>query len=77
MIRLELWRDRAACRDMDPAVFFPEDGAGVLAAQRVCAGCEVRRECLDYALERVEQNGVFGGTSERERMRMRRKRRAS
>ena len=49
---------------------FPSDSLGVKAAQRICGRCEVRRECLDYALEEHLTHGVFGGSSERQRERM-------
>lgn len=64
------WNERAACLDMDPDVFFPTDTAGVVAAKRICAGCPVRVECLEWALEHGERWGVWGGASERERRRM-------
>jgi WhiB family redox-sensing transcriptional regulator len=54
---------------MDPALFFPSDGVGVQIAQRICAECLVRVTCLDYALDNRIDNGVWGGTSERERRR--------
>ena len=61
------WRDRALCAQTDPELFFPEKGESVAAAKRVCAGCEVRAECLQYALDHRERFGVWGGLSERER----------
>ena len=64
----------AKCAGLAPAVFFPSDGAGVEAAKKICADCPVRTECLQYALaHRIA--GVWGGTSERERRRMVRRRR--
>jgi WhiB family redox-sensing transcriptional regulator len=70
------WRDQAACND--PAVadlFYPDRGGDIRTAKRICQGCPVRQPCLDYALERGERFGVWGGLSERERRRL--KRRAS
>ena len=61
------WRDRALCAQTDPEIFFPERGESTTAAKRVCAGCEVRAECLQEALDRGERFGVWGGLSERER----------
>jgi len=61
------WRDEALCAQTDPELFFPEQGESVAAAKRVCAGCEVRAECLQYALDNRERFGVWGGLSERER----------
>jgi len=59
---------------VDPALFFPEDGQEewVAAARSVCGSCPVRGECLADALARDEQWGVWGGTSEQDRRRMRR-----
>lgn len=66
------WRERAACKGMDAALFVLARGDSGREAKRVCRGCEVRAECLEYALDSHEQFGVWGGTSERERRRMRR-----
>lgn len=60
---------------MDPATFFPSDGLGVQAAQRVCAECPVKTPCLEYALANHVDHGVWGGASERERRRILRQRR--
>ncbi|MGA2522182.1 MAG: WhiB family transcriptional regulator [Acidimicrobiales bacterium] len=65
------------CRDMDPAVFFPSDGIGVQNAQRICAECPMKVPCLEYALDNRVDHGVWGGTSERERRRILRRRRLS
>ena len=64
----------AGCRGMDPALFFPSRGEDVKAAQRVCAACPVAAECLDYAMANNERFGIWGGTSERQRLRLRRSR---
>jgi WhiB family redox-sensing transcriptional regulator len=69
------WMLQARCRGVRPTQFFPSDGLGVEAAQRVCAECEVRAECLEYALEHRIEHGVWGGASERERRRILRRRR--
>ena len=71
------WMARGKCREMDPAIFFPNDGIGVQVAQRICAECPVRVACLEYALENKVDHGVWGGSSERERRRILRKRRMS
>jgi len=69
------WMLRAHCRGADTREFFPSNGLGVEAAQRICGGCPVSDECLEYALlHRIEQ-GVWGGASERERRRILRRRR--
>ena len=66
----EDWRDRALCAETDPEAFFPEKGASTREAKMVCQGCEVRAECLAYALERREQFGIWGGLSEPQRRRL-------
>ena len=71
------WMARAACRDLPPETFFPEDGGGVEVARRICARCPVREDCLEYALSRHIAHGVWGGTSERGRQRLQAARRAA
>jgi WhiB family redox-sensing transcriptional regulator len=66
------WQDRALCAHTDPEAFFPEKGGSTREAKRVCRSCEVRAKCLEYALERDERFGVWGGLSERERRRLKR-----
>jgi WhiB family transcriptional regulator, redox-sensing transcriptional regulator len=68
------WMEHARCRDLRPEVFFPNDGAGVEVARRFCLQCPVRGPCLQHALENGIKHGVWGGTSERERERIRRRR---
>ena len=69
-----MWQDKALCAEVDPEAFFPEKGGSTRPAKLVCRGCEVRAECLEYALEHedVGRFGIWGGTSERERRRMKR-----
>jgi WhiB family redox-sensing transcriptional regulator len=69
------WMLQARCRGAAPTEFFPSDGLGVEAAQRVCVNCPVRAECLEYALVNRIEHGVWGGASERERRRILRRRR--
>ncbi len=72
------WQTRGSCRSGGQTdAFFPSRGESHEAARRVCAGCEVRSECLDYALEQGIHHGVWGGTSEAERGRLRRRRGAA
>lgn len=68
------WQQRAACRTEDPALFFgpsgerqPEREVRERMAKFVCARCPVRTDCLDYAVARREEHGVWGGLSEDER----------
>jgi WhiB family redox-sensing transcriptional regulator len=71
------WRQDAACRDVDPELFFPEPGQlpQVAKAKEVCAGCAVRGPCLENALHgplaRDDQHGIFAGTTTRDRTRLR------
>ena len=64
------WHSRALCAQTDPEAFFPEKGGSTREAKRVCMSCEVRAECLDYALAKDERFGIWGGLSERERRRV-------
>ena len=64
------WQERALCAQTDPEAFFPEKGGSTREAKKVCVGCEVRSECLEYALANDERFGIWGGLSERERRRV-------
>jgi WhiB family redox-sensing transcriptional regulator len=66
------WQDRALCAQTDPEAFFPEKGGSTREAKRICLGCEVKDQCLDYALAHDERFGIWGGLSERERRRLKR-----
>ena len=72
------WRHIAACRDEDPELFFPIGTTGPAAlqveeAKAVCRRCDVRVECLQWALETAQDAGVWGGTSEDERRALKRR----
>ncbi|MDO5049516.1 MAG: WhiB family transcriptional regulator [Actinomycetaceae bacterium] len=67
------WQEHALCAQTDPEAFFPEKGGSTREAKAVCASCEVRAECLEYALENDERFGIWGGMSERERRRFKRR----
>lgn len=69
------WMDRGSCRNFPPAVFFPQDGAGVDRARAICAHCPVKNDCLEYALSNHIDHGVWGGCSERERRHIAKRRR--
>jgi WhiB family transcriptional regulator, redox-sensing transcriptional regulator len=69
------WLSAGRCREMAPEVFFPNDGPGVRLACSICADCSVKTLCLEYALKNRITEGVWGGTSVRERRRMLRLRR--
>jgi WhiB family transcriptional regulator, redox-sensing transcriptional regulator len=71
------WRLAAACRDLDPDVFFPIGTAGpaaviqVAEAKRICLGCPVRTPCLDWALRHHQDHGIWGGLTAAERQALR------
>jgi WhiB family redox-sensing transcriptional regulator len=67
------WQTEALCAQTDPEAFFPEKGGSTRDAKKVCASCTVRQECLDYALDNDERFGIWGGLSERERRRLRKR----
>lgn len=67
------WQERALCAQTDPESFFPEKGGSTREAKRVCMSCEVRVPCLEYALANDERFGIWGGLSERERRRVKRR----
>lgn len=67
------WQERALCAQTDPEAFFPEKGGSTREAKRVCTGCEVRAECLEYALANDERFGIWGGLSERERRKLKKR----
>lgn len=74
------WVDRARCRSEDPELFFPVGTTGAAAVQierarAVCAQCDVRMQCLEWAMSTGQEAGVWGGLSEEERRALRRARR--
>ena len=71
------WRQRAACRGVDPDVFYPTTDEEADEAKSICGVCPVREACLEYALVSRERDGVWGGATERERRRIIRQRRKS
>ena len=66
------WQSRARCAQTDPESFFPEKGGSTREAKKICLNCEVKAECLSYALANDERFGIWGGLSERERRRLKR-----
>jgi WhiB family redox-sensing transcriptional regulator len=67
------WQERALCAQTDPEAFFPEKGGSTREAKRICQGCDVRAECLEYALGHDERFGIWGGLSERERRKLKKR----
>ncbi|MGH8899929.1 MAG: WhiB family transcriptional regulator [Egibacteraceae bacterium] len=75
----QAWRDRAACLGQDTERFYPAGTTGVALdltaqAKAVCAGCDVRSQCLDYAMGTNQGAGIWGGMTEDERRASRRSR---
>ena len=73
---IEQWRDRALCRNTDPDLFFPVGTTGpaldqIEAAKAVCRQCDALPQCLEFALATNQESGVWGGTSEEERRKLR------
>jgi WhiB family transcriptional regulator, redox-sensing transcriptional regulator len=71
------WRRDAACRDTNPDLFFPVGTTGqalvqIDSARTVCSVCPVQAECLEFALSTNQDSGIWGGTSEEERRKLRR-----
>src|SRR5262245_43174711 len=72
------WRHRAVCLDEDPELFFPIGNTGpaimqIEEAKQVCRRCDVREQCLAWALEAGQDHGVWGGLSEDERRALKRR----
>lgn len=70
-----IWRQHAACRGLDPEIFYPVTDDEADVAKAVCGVCTVRETCLEHALGSRERDGVWGGATERERRRIIRQRR--
>ena len=73
---IEDWRDLAACRDTDPDLFFPVGSTGaaleqIQSAKAVCRRCDAQSACLEFALATNQESGVWGGTCEEERRKLR------
>jgi len=65
------WVDYAACKGMDPNIFFPERGASTEPARNVCSNCTVRIQCAQYAIDNADRHGIWGGLSEKKRRKIR------
>ena len=71
LIRPEPWMQDALCAQTDPEMFFPQKGGSTRNAKRVCASCDVREQCLEYALRTKQDDGIWGGKSAIELRKMR------
>ena len=74
--RSHQWRRHAACRDTDPDLFFPVGTTGpaieqIENAKDVCKQCDAQADCLEFALATNQDSGIWGGTSEEERRKLR------
>ena len=67
------WQERSLCAQTDPEAVVPEKGGSTREAKKVCVGCDVRSECLEYALANDERFGIWGGLSERERRKLKKR----
>ncbi len=67
------WQADSLCAQTDPEAFFPEKGGSTRDAKRICTSCEVKAQCLEYALANDERFGIWGGLSERERRKLRKR----
>ena len=67
------WQTDSLCAQTDPEAFFPEKGGSTRDAKKICTSCEVRNQCLEYALQNDERFGIWGGLSERERRKLRKR----
>jgi len=67
------WQSDSLCAQTDPEAFFPEKGGSTRDAKKICSSCEVKTQCLQYALANDERFGIWGGLSERERRKLRKR----
>lgn len=67
------WAQRALCREVDPDAWFPEGGSNGVEAKAICQRCDVRTQCLEYALRNGEREGIWGGLGPNQRAQLKRK----
>lgn len=67
------WRDDALCTQVGGDIFYPETGESARPAKSICARCDVRSQCLQYALDNHEEHRVWGGTTETDRRKLNRR----
>ena len=72
LIKKDFW-EGALCAEVDPELFFPRKGQYLEAqnAKRLCNKCELKAKCLEFALKDPELKGIWGGTSEPDRFKIR------
>ncbi|MFY9228300.1 MAG: WhiB family transcriptional regulator [Candidatus Microsaccharimonas sp.] len=66
LVTVDNWREFAECATTDPEIFLPQKGESTRDAKKICGRCAARLFCLDYAVA-TKQEGIWGGTSDRER----------
>lgn len=71
------WEESALCAQTDPDAFHPQPGGTSRPAKTICHSCEVRPECLEYAIGTGQRFGIWGGVSEKELRRLVRDRRTA
>ncbi len=64
------WQERAACRGIEPEIFFPISDEEAGPAKAICGACEARQQCLLFSFQNRERYGVWGGVTEKERIEM-------
>jgi len=74
-IEPEFWREGAACADRSDVDFFaaPDDAGEMARAKAICASCPVLDDCLAFAIETNQPDGVWGGYTAKERTKIRRR----
>lgn len=73
-IQVSEWMEKALCAQVDPDLFHPDKANPTSRkAKEVCFRCEVRSECLSWALENPAVGGILGGTTEKERFQIKRR----
>ena len=66
------WFKEARCRGLKPDMFFPTSGRPNFSVTSLCESCPVQQDCLNYALEHDELEGIWGGLGKKDRVRLRR-----
>ncbi len=74
-MQVQSWREDAACKGVQPGLFYPESDLEERKAKAVCGLCKVRDCCLEFALNSGEPEGIWGGLNSRQRRRLVRSRR--
>ena len=72
----EEWQDLGACRTLPVEMFFPPAEQEADEAKSICAMCEVRLTCLEFAIAAGERFGIWGGLTTQERRSLSNKRRS-